>query len=334
MKKTLGIILAVLLALTSLGAGAMAEVVIGWHGVEPHPFIEQVQSGVKRWAAENPDVKVLETISVASSTQNQAADTEAMISDGAQYIIVYPADASAINSLTEEYNEYGVEVICYGAEPTKPTPTQFTVGTDITAAAKQAAEALIQSMGGKGKILNVLENLYDPNTLIRKNAIEEVVAGYPDVEIVMEIADMGTAEEAVEKISSAIGALGMDVQGIICTGSTTSIGCAMVLSELIEDAGENRIHAITLDTDSTILEAIRLGAIDGTIAENPSGIGYLTCVLSKALADGYQKANEDVYFINAGCALVTTENIDAFADSLSEVTQTMAGEIFASYLVK
>jgi ribose transport system substrate-binding protein len=42
-------------------------------------------------------------------------------------------------------------------------------------------------MGGKGNIINVLEVLEDPNTVLRKQGIEEVVAGYPDITIIQEV---------------------------------------------------------------------------------------------------------------------------------------------------
>jgi len=339
MKRIILLMLISIGLLGFIGCGRSASttsdsIVIGWHGVEPHPYIERVQRGAQTFASEHPEIILLERMSPASSTSNQAADIEAMIAQGARFITAYPADASAINGLAEEWLTHGVQVVLYGAQPLHPTPTIFTVGTDIYAAAVLATETLIRAMGGSGNILNILENLYDPNTVIRKEAIEATVARHAGVEIVMEIAGMGSAEEATERISAAIGALGNNVNGALCTGVTTSIGLANVLTELTETGRGQRIHGVTLDTHPTIMLAVEAGIIDATLAENPNGHGYLAMLLLKALADGYVKRNPDDYYIDAGMAIVTRENAADFSRDLDAVTAELARTIHERYLVR
>ncbi len=110
-----------------------------------------------------------------------------------------------------------------------PTTASLTVSTDVKGAAMEATEALIQMMGGEGKIVNVLEVLEDANTVLRKEGVEEVVAKYPDVEIVQEISGMKSVEEAIEKIENAISANIDEINGIIATGFTTTVGIAQTL---------------------------------------------------------------------------------------------------------
>jgi len=86
-----------------------------------------------------------------------------------------------------------------------------------------ATEHLVKVMGEKGNILNVLEVITDANTVLRKQGVEEVVAKYPNVKIIQEVADMKTVEEATEKIQNAMAAKMGKIDGIICTGYTTTV---------------------------------------------------------------------------------------------------------------
>jgi ribose transport system substrate-binding protein len=210
---------------------------------------------------------------------------EALAAQGFKYFSVYPSDASGANGLYEELTQNGAMVINFGASTMQPTTASFMVATDV-----KATEALIQSMGGKGNIVNVLEVLEDSNTVLRKEGVEEVVAKYPDVKIIQEISGMTSLEEAVEKIGNVLSANIEQVDGIIATGFTISVGIAQVLGEYYDTGGDREIHAVGIDTDPTVMKAIEDGVMDGTIAQNPYGHGYLSLLALKLIAEGYTPA--------------------------------------------
>jgi ribose transport system substrate-binding protein len=150
-----------------------------------------------------------------------------------------------------------------------------------------AAEELIKAMGGKGNIINVLEVLEDPNTVLRKQGIEEVVAGYPDITIIQEVSGMKSVEEAVQKVGDAVAANADKVDGIIATGYTPSVAIAQVLTEYKEQGGDRTIYAVGIDTDDVVMQAIEDGVMYGTIVQNPYGHGYLSLLLLAYMAQGY-----------------------------------------------
>jgi ribose transport system substrate-binding protein len=92
-----------------------------------------------------------------------------------------------------------VNVINFGADSARPNASVFAVATDVYQSAYDQCEKIIEMMGGKGNLLNVLEVLEDPNTALRKQAIDDCVAKHPDVNIIQEVAGIKTAEEAVTK---------------------------------------------------------------------------------------------------------------------------------------
>ncbi|MXW79791.1 MAG: substrate-binding domain-containing protein, partial [Gemmatimonadetes bacterium] len=222
-------------------------------------------------------------------------------------------------------------VVSYGAPTTLPTPASFCVATDVKQAAMEATEALIGFMDGKGNILNVLELVEDPNTILRKEGVEAAVAKYPEVQIIQEIAGMESIETSTAKIQDALSARIEEIDGVICTGYTPTVAAATILSEWNQTPDNKRIHFVGIDTDSVVLDAIRQGAIDATVSQNPYGHGYITCALLSYLLDGWQ-ANPDRYFINSGTVLVTKDNVDTFEDEVRAITAQIMGELETKYL--
>ncbi|MCJ7487689.1 MAG: substrate-binding domain-containing protein, partial [Candidatus Aminicenantes bacterium] len=160
--------------------------------------------------------------------------------------------------------------------------------------------------------------------------IREVVAAHPGVEIIQTISDMSQVSEAVTKIQSALAARMDEIDGIITTGYNPTIAAASVLSEWHRNLRHKRIRFIGIDTGPVVLQAIRDGAIDATIAQNPPGHGYLSCMLLKLMLDG--RVPKDPYrFINAGIVVVTKENIDTYAAEVRKITDGIAAEIADTY---
>ncbi len=301
-----------------------------WYASAPHPYFEEVVKGVEAFEADF-GISVEKQIGPDWEQASQNERVEALAAQGFKYFSVYPTDASGANGLYEELTANGVTVINFGASTLQPTTASFVVATDVKAAAMQATEALIESMGGEGKIINVLEVLEDSNTVLRKEGVEEVVAKYPDVEIIQEISGMTSVEEAVDKVGNVLSANINEVDGLIATGFTTSVGIAQVLGEYYDTGGDREIHAVGIDTDPTVMKAIEDGVMDGTIAQNPFGHGYLSLLALKLIAEGYQPV-DGVYHIDSGTAFVTVDNIDSYADDIAAVTEQIKNDLTSKYL--
>jgi ribose transport system substrate-binding protein len=303
---------------------------IGWYGMMPHPYVTEVRSGVERFEQET-GLRVAKVVGQQWTQDNENVNVEALSTKGHKAFSVYPGDPAGANALFAQLRDRGQLVVAYGAEPDLPTPVPFTVATDIKAAAMTAAEKLIEFMGGRGRILNVLEMVTDINTKKRDEGIKEVVARHPGVEIVQTISDMSQVSEAVTKIQSALAARMDEIDGIITTGYNPTIAAASVLTEWHGDPGHKRIRFIGIDTGPTVLQAIRGGAIDATIAQNPPGHGYLSVRLLGLMLEGWTPRSP-YQFIDAGIVIVTKDNIDTYAAEVRKITDGIAAELRTKYL--
>ena len=304
---------------------------IVWYGMMPHPYKTEVRSGVERFEQET-GIKVLKVVGQQWTQDNENVNIESLSTRGHLAFSIYPGDPVGANALFGQLKSRGQLVVAYGAEPGLPTPVPFTMATDIKAAAMTAVDKLIDLMGGKGRILNVLELVTDINTKKRDDGIKEVVAAHPGVEIIQTISDMTQVSEATVKIQSALAARMDEIDGIITTGYNPTIAAASVLTEWHKDAKHKRIRFIGIDTGATVLQAIRDGSIDATIAQNPPGHGYLSCLILKLLLDGWTPARE-YQFVDAGIVVVTKDNVGSYAAEVRKITDALAADLKSKYLL-
>lgn len=316
------------------GDNSKSDFKLAWYAPAPHPYFEEVQKGVEQFKTEQ-GVDVIIQIGPDWTQASENEKVEALIAQGVNALSIYPCDASGANGLYQEITKkMNVDVINFGTDTAKPTTASFAVATDVKQAAFDATEAVIKMMGEKGNILNVLEVLEDPNTALRKEGVAEAIAKYPDVKIIQEIAGIKTQEEAVSKIESALSANVGKIDGIVCTGLVTSVGMTQTLSDYYSKQGSDKhIYTVGIDTDEGVMKGIESGIVDATIAQNPVGHGYISCMLLKYLSEGYQ-VKEGQYFINAGNVLVTKDNVDSYEKDLQAVTNDILSKLTTEYLTK
>ncbi|HMP81902.1 MAG TPA: sugar ABC transporter substrate-binding protein [Verrucomicrobiota bacterium] len=334
-----------ILLLVTLGALAVALTAIkiyqsrnGMSAVEPivhyaplpHPYCNACGVGAAAYGADS-GTRVRVVVGQESTMANLSQNIESLFTVGHQAFAFIPVDPAGAKGLFTRLKKAGRFSVAYGAQPAEGSDTPFAVATDTQAAATLAAEKLCELLGYNGRILNVLESLTDANTPIRQKAIETVVAKYPGVRVIQTVGDVTTEQKAREKIESALVARGDEVDGVICTGYTTTVAAAMLLAERNRKPGAKRVRFVGLDTDERVLAAIREGGVDMTLAQNPFGHGYISCALLDLMLQGWTP-KADYAFVDAGCVPVTKENVDTFQAGIEEMTKNIVGELKTKYL--
>ena len=300
------------------------------YAVLPHPYFYGVAKGAEKFSNDS-GIPVRVAMGQEGTQSNVNSNIESLFTMGYQSFSIYPVDPAGSKGLFKRLNDAGIDAVAYGAQPAAGTVAPFSVATDTHQAATMAAEELCRLLKYKGNILNVLESMTDANTPIRKAAIEAVVAKYPGIKIVQTIGDMESEQKALEKIESALVARGNEVDGIICTGYTTTVATSVLLSKHNSKKDARRIAFVGLDTDKRVLEAIKDGKIDATFAQNPFGHGYITCSILNLLNKGW-KPKKDYQFIDSGVVLVNKDNVDTFNEDVKKTTLKIVGKLKTDYL--
>lgn len=334
MKQTVWIVLVILVGAVLIGGcgdtGQKPGVEpIVWYGMKPHPYMAEVKVGAET-CAQDTGTDVLAVVGQEWTQDNENMNVESLSTKGHKAFSIYPGDPAGANGLFMALKKNGQLVVAYGAEPNLPTAASFTVATDIKGAAMFACEELVKMMGEQGNILNVLETVTDINTKKRDEGINEVADKYPGINIVQTLSNVSEISEATNKIQSALAARADEIDGIITTGYNPTIAAGSVLTEWHRDSNHKRIRFIGIDTGETVLQAIRDGYIDATVAQNPFGHGYISCTLLSLMLDG-RVPKEEYQFINAGHLLVTKDNVDTYAADVRKITDGIVAELETKY---
>jgi ribose transport system substrate-binding protein len=234
---------------------------------------------------------------------------EGMLALGYNGFAMWPGHPDSVNvTITELVND-GIPVVLIAGPAKLPTDASLCIATDVGASAAQAAENLIKELGGKGKILNLLGQLSDPNTLIRKKAIEEVIAKYPDVQLLAEIAEIDAFEAATTKIDAFLSSRSKEVDGMVSTAYVPTVVGAEALTEI----GDKRIKFVGIDDDPKVIKAIKAGYVTGTMTQSPYGQALVGLEALRLLKDGYT-VKKDKYFVDSGSFMVSQDNADTYAE--------------------
>jgi len=263
---------------------------------------------------------------------------ESLAAQGYTAFGIFPGDAVGINSTIAELKSAGIPSAALAGCAQDPTDAAFCLGTDVYNSAYLGTKELIKAMGGKGNIVHIAGLLVDPNTTLRENAVETAVNETNGaIKLLQTVADTDAQEAADQKISALLAAQKDDIDGMIATAYIPSV----VASKLLRQLGDKRIKFIGIDDDQIVLQAIKDGFINGTMAQNPYGQGYVGAYALDLLASGDCTMKEDApwiktpqtaHFIDSGTMVINNDNIDSYKDDLKTITADIQGKFKDAYM--
>ncbi len=299
----------------------------------PHPYFapwEQAAADAKKdFGIAEVDFKVPAEWKLNLQTEL----IESLVSQGYNAFGIFPGDAVGINTTVEELASNNIPSAALAGCSQDPTKVAFCLGTDVYNSAYLGTKALIESMGGKGKIVHLAGLLVDPNTKLRMEAVEKAVGETGGaVSLVQHITDTDAQEAADQKINALLGAQKDQIDGLIATAYIPSVVAAKSLRNL----GDKRIKLVGIDDDKIVLDGIKDGFVAGTMAQNPYGQGYVGAYVLDLLASGtctvkadapWIKTPQTAHFIDSGTLLISASNLDSYSADLKKLT----GEIQSTF---
>ncbi|WP_164689989.1 sugar ABC transporter substrate-binding protein [Luxibacter massiliensis] len=245
---------------------------------------------------------------------------DGLIAKGLKGIYMMTSDPVAGNEQISKMVSSGVPVVCVGGSPDTPSQATLTLATDVYQAAYDGTINLIEAMGKKGGVVGLCGAVTDTNTQQRMQAIEDACNEYDEVELVQIIGDIDDSEASMTAIENILAAKGNQIKGFISTAYYPSVSLAKILA----DEKYSEVHAIGCDTDEAVLDGIKSGALDGTMAQNPWGQAYLATVTLKMLTDGWTYKEDEDFLIDSGSFYITNDNVDKVEETQKEATMEMA----------
>lgn len=218
-------------------------------------FATQGREGIEAYA-EQRNIDLLWN-AADGDVATQANQIDQYINAGVDAILVAPVQYDSLGPQLAAAAAADIKIGFVNATVQDNSDVDVEVLPDNVAAGRQGAQMMMDHLGGKGKVA-ILQCLLGASYEIdRTKGMEEVIAEYPDVEVVAKDGAQNIAE-ATEKVKNWMTSLS-ELDGVIACGDEIGLGAYQAATE----AG--REIAITgVDGTEDGLNAVRDGRFIGT----------------------------------------------------------------------
>jgi ribose transport system substrate-binding protein len=200
----------------------------------------------------------------------------------------------------------GIPVMTWDSDA--PDSERFTfLSIDNNAAGREAARRLVDAIGGQGKVAIITGVPGGLNLDQRVAGFRAVIADYPAITIVAEVAtneDISKGVQGVEEVMQAH----PDLRGWFFAGMWPLIADRGAMPQWEAATRAGRLSTVCFDTLPFQLELLREGYLTALIGQDYWGWGYDSVQL---LYDRIVYGQDVPPFIDTGLDIVTSNNVEA-----------------------
>lgn len=238
-----------------------------------------------------------------TDVSGQVAVLEQVIAQKPKGIAVTAVNSTALADTINSAIEQGISVVCFDSD--SPTSNRSAyLGTGNYAAGQKAAEFLVPLVNYKGKIA-VLYTVGAENSESRVQGFEDwCKQNAPEVSLV-KVNDAGDTTVAADNLAAALQA-NDDIVGVFCVDGVAGTAGPTAVAESKKD-----LRVLAFDVDVTVLDKVKSGEIDGTVAQGMYNMGYWSLMMLYTEANGLSsKALQGN--LDTGVVIVTKDNVDEY----------------------
>jgi len=243
-----------------------------------NPFFDRMAAGAEAAAREHGVVLDVMAIDKETEADKQAGHVETAISKGANVILIAPADSKAIVAPLLAAQSRGIAIINLDnridAAAAKAAGLKVPpfIGPDNVEGARKSTEALIEAMGGGGKIA-MLEGIRGvDNAEARKRGFQKAVEAAGDA---IKVVSMETGEWMTEPAQNKMVSIlnnNPDLKGVFCANDKMAVG----VMQAIDSAGKREQVMVTgYDNLAEVKPAIKEGRMRATVEQHPDRMGAM-----------------------------------------------------------
>jgi ribose transport system substrate-binding protein len=306
---------------------------IGFLAGVQDPFYFTMQRGAQQ-AAADLGVELVVQIPDNWNATVQTPMLDAMVARGdLDFIFLAPVDKEAMIAPLQKANDAGVPILTVdtfigdGDYTNGPVtfPLSF-IASDNKLGGVIACEALIQNIGGKGKIYvqNVKPGI--SSTDAREEGCKEAVARHPDVTLVAVDYNDDDPSKAQAQVEAML-QKEPDLAGIFGTNVFSAQGAGQVVAN---KGLSGKVKVVAFDATETAIEMLKATTVDMVIAQKPSDMGYLAVEMAVAYLDGVTSVPKH---IPTGYQVITRDNMDDpdvqkffYTAEIPEIQKSTAGK--------
>jgi len=269
-------------------------------------FAMVLKRGVEE-AAKEFGVNAEFTGPVEPNVEAQVAMIENFIASEVDGLAISNVSAEALNPVIEKAINAGIPTVSFNSDAPGSKRLAF-FGQDLVQSGRTQAEILVEYMGTKGKVLIFSCDAAAAWSLDREKGVREVLAKYPDIQVLTTV-NTGVEEyTAFAAIENALLA-NPDVTGIATLDAVTTplVGRYILRNNLV-----GKIKHVGHDLLPETLQNIKAGATNASLSQDPFKQGYLPV---KALYEFIVKG-VPLQSVDTGVLRVDEKNVEEYLEKL------------------
>ena len=277
-----------------------------------NPYMVGCLNGVKKAAEDMGFEAITMAPSTNDSVEEQVKIMEDLIETGVDGFVLVPVDTNGIMPGVRKAQEKDIPVACIGTPAAEET--FLRTGVDYTETGRVIAKRVAEKLDGKGKVIILEGPPGAQNAIERLNGINEVLDGYPDIEVVASqtanfkrTEGMNVTENLIQKYK--------DISAIIAANDESALGAY----QAVKAAGMEDVLIAGFDGNQDGSAAIKSGELFATYNTDPYGSCYVaSAYLVQYLNDGTKPQQYFVPFPSErDDPVVTGENVDNYIDNIA-----------------
>jgi ribose transport system substrate-binding protein len=245
-----------------------------------HPFYQELEAGLKDAAIENGYTLII--TAGEFDVARQKDQIQDFIVRKVDAIIVSPCDSKSIGTAIQAANQAGIPVftadIACLAEGAKVV---CHTASDNVAGGQLAAKAIVQALGGSGKVA-IIDHPEVESVIQRVKGFEDELAKSPNITLVAKLSGHGVKDQAFRTAEDILQAH-PDLDAIFGINDDSALGALAA----VEKAGKSgKIKIVGFDAVPEAREAIKAGKIYADVIQKPNEIGRKTIEAIKTYISG------------------------------------------------
>lgn len=290
-------VLAGLMTAASPGAQAQTKKSLALVTNAAADFWTIARRGVEKANKEHPDYAMEVVVTGQATAAEQRRELDDLLARGIAGVSISAIDPK--NS-TEEFNKVAAKAVLFTTDSDAPQSNRVAyIGTDNTAAGRQAGEQIKKVLPNGGKVMMFVGTMDADNARERVQGIKEAIAG-TKIEIVDIRTDGVDFAKAKANVQDALAKGGLD-----CLVGLYSYNTPQIYTAVKEAGKAGKVKIVGFDEDPQTLRGIADGTIASTIVQQPFEFGY------QSMTDMIKYINGDKSFIPANkLIIIPTQVID------------------------
>lgn len=276
------------------GDSGSGKVTIGLSiSTQNNPFFVTLKEGAEK-AAKEAGAELI-VVDAQDDTAKQISGVEDLIQKKVSVILINPTDSAAIATAVESANKANIPVITVDRAAEGGGKVVSHIASDNVKGGKMAGEYVLQTIGGKGNIVELQGIAGTSAARDRGKGFHEAVDGKDGVKVVAsQPADFDRAKgmSVMENILQG----NPDIQAVFAHNDEMALGALQAI-----EASGKKIAVVGFDATDDAVKAVNDGKMAATVAQKPAAIGETAVQTAMKVTKGEQVES----FIPVDLELVT-----------------------------